>query len=367
MCYHPAPPATRTGTAPRAGVAGPGDAPSLPAPPPRRHRRRHAPPPAAFRPPAIRGTPPARRPPRPAPAGGSLLCAALLAVAAAGCGKSITREATRQLLTADSIDRAVAQIDFSPFAGKSVYLDTDLLEHKKLDAVGVGAQNYLIGSLRQSLMAAGAKLEPAAGSAEYVLEARAGAVGSDEHEVIYGMPANSLLSAASEAVPGAPPLPSIPEISLAKQAQEHAATKIRLFAYHRERREIVWQSGDAEADSRASHTWLLGAGPFEKGDIYDGARFAGERLRLTPKWLRRDEPNPVGPYADPAAALADYDAPRVYGFAAPEPPPPALPAATPADGPRLASAEAPAGKDDDEKPAEAEATPDAAGAAPGPG
>ena len=257
-------------------------------------------------------------------------------VAFAGCGKTITREATRQLLTADSIDRAVAEIDLSPFAGRSVYLDTDLLEHKKLDGVGVGGQNYLIGSLRQHLMAAGARMEAKAGEAEFVLEARAGAVGSDEHEVVYGMPANSLLNAASQVVPEAPPLPSIPEISLAKRAEEHAATKIRLFAYHRERREIVWQSGVSEAESRATHTWLLGAGPFEKGDIYDGPRFAGQPLRLTPKWLRRDEPESTH---DPNAALADYDAPRVYSFE-----PPAPPAPVKGGGTRLAAAEEPAGE-----------------------
>ena len=285
--------------------------------------------------PAIPGPRPAAAPPRPRPAAPAAACAAAcLFVALAGCGKTITREATRQLLTADSIDRAVAEIDLSPFAGRSVYLDTELLEHKKLDGVGVGGQNYLIGSLRQHLMAAGARVEAKAGDADYIVEARAGAVGSDEHEVVYGMPANSLLNAASQVVPEAPPLPSIPEISLAKRAEEHAATKIRLFAYHRQRREIVWQSGVSETESRATHTWLLGAGPFEKGDIYDGPRFAGQPLRLTPKWLRRDEQTP-GPA--PGAALADYDAPRVYSFDAPAPPAPVADGGT-----QLAAAEEPA-------------------------
>ena len=135
-------------------------------------------------------------------------------------------------------------------------------------------------------MAAGARLEAKEATAEYVVEARAGAVGSDAHEVIYGMPENTLLSAASSVVPNAPPLPSIPEISIAKQSQTHAATKLRLFAYHRQSRRIVWQSGNAEADSQASHTWLLGAGPFEKGDIYDGhpvrGRPAAGRAEVAP-------------------------------------------------------------------------------------
>ncbi|NNJ25013.1 hypothetical protein LzC2_10750 [Planctomycetes bacterium LzC2] len=224
-----------------------------------------------------------------------------------------------------------------------MYLDTELLEHKKLDAVGIGAQNYLIGSLRQQLMAAGAKLEDKATDAEFIVEARAGAVGSDSHEVTYGMPANSLLSSAASFVPNSPPLPVIPELSVAKQAQEHAATKLRLFAYHRERREIVWQSGDASANSRASHTWLLGAGPFEKGQIYDGPRFAGDKLSIVPKWLRKKEPVAH----DPIASLENYNEPRVYGLdPAPPPPEPVPPAA--GGEVQLASAE----KSTDEKPAE---------------
>ncbi|MFH5803331.1 DUF6655 family protein [Alienimonas sp. DA493] len=280
----------------------------------------------------------------------ALLCAAAAVVGLTGCGKTIAREATEQLLTADSIDRAVAQLDLSPFEGRSVYLDTKLLEHKKLDGIGVGAQNYLIGSLRQQFMAAGAKLEEKEAEAEFVVEARAGAVGTDSHEVVYGMPANSLLSSAATLVPNSPPLPAIPEMSIAKQSQEHAATKLRLFAYHRERREIVWQSGEAAADSEASHTWLLGAGPFEKGQIYDGTRFAGEKVSIVPDWLRRRDDDAE---FDPIAQLQNYNEPRVYGFD-PPPPEPVVPepVAPGADDVKLASAEAPADKADDKTPAQ---------------
>ncbi|QDT14724.1 DUF6655 family protein [Alienimonas californiensis] len=300
--------------------------------------------------PAIRPVTPPRRLSRVASLRvAALLCAAAAAGGLSGCGKTITREATQQLLTADSIDRAVAQLDLSPFEGRSVYLDTELLEHKNLDAMGVGGQNYLIGSLRQQFMAAGAKLEEKAATAEFVVEARAGAVGSDAHEVVYGMPANNLLSSAATLVPNSPPLPAIPELSLAKKSQEHAATKLHLFAYHRERREIVWQSGEAAANSEASHTWLLGAGPFEKGQIYDGTRFAGERVSIVPKWLRRKERD--GEF-DPIASLDNYNETRVYGFDAPppEPVPTTEPVSPTDDGVKLASAEKPA-DDADKQPA----------------
>ncbi|MEM9703127.1 MAG: DUF6655 family protein [Planctomycetota bacterium] len=266
-----------------------------------------------------------------------LLCAAVTIGGFIGCGKTMSNDATQQLLTADSIDRAVAELDLSPFAGRSVYLQTQLLEHKKLDGVGVGGQNYLIGSLRQHLMAAGALLEAREADAEFVIEARAGAVGSDSHEVTYGMPANSLLSSAASFVPNSPPLPVLPELSVARQQQEHAATKLRLFAYHRERREIVWQSGEAKADSRASHTWLFGAGPFEKGAIYDGTRFAGDQVKIVPNWLRKKDENAF----DPVQSLADYNESKVYGL---DPPPEPL---TGDPGVRLAGGEEPAKEPND--------------------
>ena len=41
----------------------------------------------------------------------------------------------------------------------------------------------------------------------------------------------------------------------------------------------VWQSGTSLARSEASGIWIMGAGPFQRGSIYDGTQFAGNRLR----------------------------------------------------------------------------------------
>ena len=58
------------------------------------------------------------------------------------------------------------------------------------------------------------------------------------------------------------------------------AAKIAVFAYHRETRQPVWQSGIARASSSAKDTWLLGAGPFQSGTIHKQPKFAGERLDI---------------------------------------------------------------------------------------
>jgi hypothetical protein len=42
----------------------------------------------------------------------------------------------------------------------------------------------------------------------------------------------------------------------------------------------VWQSGNRKVASRAKDSWLLGTGPFQRGEIYEGTAFAGEKLKV---------------------------------------------------------------------------------------
>ncbi len=205
---------------------------------------------------------------------------ALAAVLLAGCGTTKSRTATEQLLTSNAVDQAVAQIDFRPLAGRSVYFDTTYVQPVK----GLGFVNaeYIISSLRQQMMAAGCRLHERQDQAEFIVEARVGALGNDSHEVTYGIPANNALSTAAQAItPAAPPLPVIPELSVAKRDDQRAAAKIAVFAYHRESRRALWQSGISQTSSTAKDVWLLGAGPFQRGTIYEGTEFAGSPIGLS--------------------------------------------------------------------------------------
>jgi hypothetical protein len=190
------------------------------------------------------------------------------------------RTATQQLLLSDAVDRSVAHIDFSPFTGKSIYLDTQYVSDPKTGAfVSTG---YIISSLRQQMMAAGCLLREKAEDAEFIVEARVGALGMDGHEINYGLPPSNVVNAAAAAVAQTPVIPPLPEISFGRKAEDSAAAKIGLFAYRRETREPVWQSGTSVARSHARSKWLMGAGPFQSGSIYNGTHFAGERLRANP-------------------------------------------------------------------------------------
>ena len=221
---------------------------------------------------------PARALPRRAP---GAVCAALLSLVIAGCGTTKSQTATEQLLVSDAVDRSISVIDFRALAGRKVFFDTQYIETVK--GAGFVNSDYIISSLRQQMFAANLLLQEKAEEADYVVEARVGALGMDSHDVVYGVPASNGISSAATLVPNAPNLPAIPEIALAKRNEQLGAAKVGVFAYDRRTREAVWQSGISRANSTARDVWVFGAGPFQRGTIYDGTQFAGSDLPL-PAW-----------------------------------------------------------------------------------
>jgi hypothetical protein len=199
---------------------------------------------------------------------------ALLALAlAAGCGTTrmtdTQRTATEQMLISDAVDHAVSQLDVSALAGKSVFLDVQYLD-------GAVDRGYLISSLRQHLLASGCLLMEDRARAVYVVEARAGGLGTDRHSLLVGVPQMQVPSF----VPGQPT--AIPEIPLARKTDQNGVAKLAVFAYNRQTGKPVWQSGVVAAVSSARDVWLLGAGPFQKGTIRQGTEFAGQPLPALP-------------------------------------------------------------------------------------
>ena len=210
-----------------------------------------------------------------------------------GCGATKSFTATEQLLMSDAVDSTLSKMDFRALSGHKVFLDTTYVvgAGKVIPGVAMPANlvnsDYVISGLRQQLTAAGCMLVDTRELAEVICEARCGALGTDGHSVTYGIPANNFLNSASSVIPGTPTLPSIPELSVAKREMKSAAAKVAVFAYDRETREPLWQSGITQAGSSARDTWILGVGPLQYGNIYKGTRFAGKRIR--PLGIKSDE------------------------------------------------------------------------------
>lgn len=201
-----------------------------------------------------------------------LACALLCLVA--GCGTTRSFTATDQLLISDAVDATVAKIDFSPLTGKKVFLDTTYSKMLKAPS-NLLDTDYVISSIRQSMVAENVLLVETKDEAELIAETRVGTMGLDGHNVTYGVPASSALSGAG-AIAGAS-IPALPEMSVGRREAKLGAAKVAVFAYVKKTHEPYWQSGIARSTSTSRDTWLLGIGPWQAGTIYEGTRFAGDR------------------------------------------------------------------------------------------
>ncbi|MCC9600880.1 hypothetical protein LOC67_09905 [Stieleria sp. JC731] len=204
------------------------------------------------------------------------LCFLMLAIG--GCGTTREHRATEQLVVSDAVDRSIQDLDFRPLSGRKVYLDTSYLRTVKGE--GYANAEYVISCLRQQILAAGCLIQDASGEADLIIEARVGALGTDDHLVTYGIPENNAFNSAAQAIPNAPIIPTLPEISVARRESREAAAKIAAFAYDRETRQPIWQSGVRQSVATAKNTWVMGIGPFQGGTIRDKTKLVGSHFRF---------------------------------------------------------------------------------------
>jgi hypothetical protein len=204
-----------------------------------------------------------------------LAAAGALLALAAGCGTTrmtdTTRAATEMLLVSQAADNAVAQIDFTPLANRTVFLDASSISEQHVIDKG-----YLVSLVKQQLAAAGALVQEEKPRAEFVVELRSGGLGTDRHSMLLGTPAVQLPSV----VPGLPT--NVPEIALMKKNDQRGVAKIAVFAYCRTTGRALWQSGTVQATSEVKDTWVFGAGPFSRGSIRKRTELAGQPLPEIP-------------------------------------------------------------------------------------
>lgn len=190
---------------------------------------------------------------------------AFASVMTTGCGTSrwsdSKRTATEQMLVSDAVERAVMLIDMRPLAGQSVFLDTAILDE-------VNDGKYLTSALKHQLLASGCQLAADKENATVIVEARAGAIGTDRNDFLLGLPTTSVSLMGTGA--------TIPEIAAYKRTDQRGVAKVNLFAIEKATGRPIWQSGLSQVKSKTRDRWVAGAGPFQKGDITDGIEYAGE-------------------------------------------------------------------------------------------
>lgn len=248
--------------------------------------------------------------------------AALLMLAAPGCGSVKTsgtaRTGTEQLLLTNALDRAIQKLDFRPLTGVPVYLDTTNLS-------AAVDQGYIVSSLRQALLTQGVLLRPKAEQAQFIVEARVGAYGTDSYDWMIGIPQTTI----PQTITGLPS-GTIPEIAMAKKTDQIGTAKVALFAYDRASGKVVWTSGTQLDRATAKDMYLGSVGPIQSGTIRGGTQIVGVKVPLTSEddeadskskgrwrwpWRRKppsaptlpDDPNAFTSPSAPMAAKSDLD------------------------------------------------------------
>lgn len=227
-----------------------------------------------------------------------------------GCGTTrwsdTTRTATEQRLIANAIDEAVAAIDARELSGRKVFFDESHVD----DSV---QKKYLISSLRHRLLRQKCLLQEKLEDAEIVVEARAGVVGTDRHDMMVGIPQTTLPAV----MPGVPS--QIPEMAVYKKTNQKGFVKIGLFAYRRADGSLVWDSNGPVVDTSAKTHWAFGVGPIQSDPDGGATRLAGEKLPTLslpslpplpslPQMARQPEPEPEKKYRMPKFGTPPEDA-----------------------------------------------------------
>ena len=179
-----------------------------------------------------------------------------------GCAKSnmsaTARTATEQLLLSNAVDQSLSRVSFDSFRGHKVFLDDKFLE--SVD------KTYVVGSIRHRLLQSGASLSPDAASADVVLEARSGALGTDSSETFYGVP--------EVVIPG---MVTIPELKLATKSRQTGTAKLGFVAYDAKSSHVLGTGGVAIAVADHNGWNVLGVGPFKSGSLKSELKSAAEQ------------------------------------------------------------------------------------------
>lgn len=208
-------------------------------------------------------------------------CCLLLSVA--GCAtikeSDTARTGVEQLLISSAVDRALDQLSLAPLAGAKVFVDSQYL-----DCVD---KNYVLISLNQRLLAAGASLAAKAEDGDVVLQVGSGGVGTDRQDMFVGI----------TEIPLPPPSPiAIPRLSLFSRSRANGTAKLRVVAFDAKTRAPLINSGVLLARSDYKSWKVLGGGSYQTGSVErdlaaasrapEASMIAGKSLPVLPGSVR---------------------------------------------------------------------------------
>ncbi len=152
------------------------------------------------------------------------------------------RSATEQLLLSTATDHALQKIGLEMFAGRTVFLDATYFDSYD--------PKYVLGSVRDALSRAGARLVDNVTNAEIVMEVRSGALVLDQTETIFGLPSLGVPIPLAGTV-------QTPEIAFYKSETQRSYGKFALLSYNRQSSAHTYSSGPLDGKSFDRHARVL--------------------------------------------------------------------------------------------------------------
>lgn len=192
---------------------------------------------------------------------GIVVLALVVMVGSTGCVQTnLTappRAGMEQLLMSTAADRAWNTVSLDIFTNKSVFVSSNYFE--AYDA------KYALGTIRDALSRAGARLVASEEKADLIVEPRSGALSIDEADSIIGIPTTGL------------PIPlagniEIPEIALFKSEKQFSVAKFAILAYSKDSGEHYYSSGPLVGDAFTKYYRLLWVISYTSTDIPEKQR-----------------------------------------------------------------------------------------------
>ncbi|HTB85340.1 MAG TPA: DUF6655 family protein [Candidatus Sulfotelmatobacter sp.] len=152
------------------------------------------------------------------------------------------RSATEQLLLSTATDRALHSANLMLFANRKVFLDATYFDSYD--------SKYVLGEIRDALSRAGALLQDTAANSDIIIEARSGALATDNSATFFGVPTFAVPIPLAGSV-------SVPEVAFYKVDRQHSIAKIALLAFAKASREHIYSSGPLDGKSHDSRYQLL--------------------------------------------------------------------------------------------------------------
>ncbi len=199
------------------------------------------------------------------------LAATIFLTSTSGCGTTkvtgTARTGTEQLLLTNAWDKALLRVDFRPLTGVPVFLDT-----ANVTAVD---QGWVVSSLREAMLTQGVLIREKREQAQFIVEARVGAYGTDDDSMLVGISQTSVPPTITGIPTG-----TIPKLPLIERSRQSAVAKLALFAYDRASGQLVWSSGTVLDKADTKNVFVGGFGPIKSGSLQNGAEVAGIEIPL---------------------------------------------------------------------------------------